>query len=215
MKIDKRELNRWFWFEDENGKIIEEEDIRDDAQYVTYHSLNPLRLSEEISTFNYDKEKGCRGFEHLVNFNTGFAAMQDVIIAMVNKGDYTLGEAIVLCATCCERCMNVLAYKYLDGKDGYEEYSEEWYKANTVCKFCKEDNIKNEHALCYDTKNSLMSDNVDSIPGMQAKWKLLENDYAYDDMFTYECSNCLSELCMSSDAFASYCPNCGAKMDKR
>lgn len=139
MKIDKRELNRWFWFEDENGKVIEKEDIKDNEQYVTYHSLNPLCLSEEISTFNYDQEKGYRGYEHLATFNTGFGAMQDVIIAMVNKGDYTLAEAIVLCATCCERCMNVLAYKYLDGKDGYAEYSGEWYRANTICKFCTEE----------------------------------------------------------------------------
>lgn len=144
MKIDKKELNRWFWFEDENGEVIEGEDITDNEQYATYHSLNPLRLSEEISTFNYDKEKGCRRYKYLGTFNTSFATMQDVIIAMVNKGDYTLGEAIMLCATCCERCMNVLAYKYLDGKDGYAEYSEEWYKVNTVCKFCKEYDIKKE-----------------------------------------------------------------------
>lgn len=54
----------------------------------------------------------------------------------------------------------------------------------------------------------------DVAPVIHAKWKILENEYAYDDMFTYECSNCLSELCMSSDAFAPYCPNCGAKMNK-
>lgn len=27
-------------------------------------------------------------------------------------------------ASCCERCANVLAYKYLDGKDGYAECSD-------------------------------------------------------------------------------------------
>lgn len=48
---------------------------------------------------------------------------------------------------------------------------------------------------------------------IHAKWKLLENDCAYDNMFTYECSNCLGELCMVSDNLAPYCPNCNAKMD--
>ena len=38
----------------------------------------------------------------------------------------------------CERCCNVLAYKYLNGKDGYAEYGEEWKKANTECRYCKE-----------------------------------------------------------------------------
>lgn len=62
---------------------------------------------------------------------------EDVILAMANSGDYTLSEALAVYANACERCMNVLAYKYLDGKDGYAEYSEEWKKANTVCEYCK------------------------------------------------------------------------------
>ena len=62
---------------------------------------------------------------------------QDVIMAMVNSGDYTLQEALVVYSTACERCMNVLAYKYLNGTDGYEEYSDEWKKCNTECDFCK------------------------------------------------------------------------------
>lgn len=62
----------------------------------------------------------------------------DVILAMVNSGDYTFNEAVIAYTTACERCMNVLAYKYLEGKDGYEEFSDEWMKADTVCEFCKD-----------------------------------------------------------------------------
>ena len=63
---------------------------------------------------------------------------QECIVAMVNSGDFTLEQAIYVFANSCERCMNALLYKYLDGKDGYEEYSEEWYKCGTECDFCKE-----------------------------------------------------------------------------
>lgn len=63
---------------------------------------------------------------------------EDLILAMANSGDYTLSEAICILANCCERCLNVLAYKYLDGKDGYPEHSEEWEKTNTSCEFCEE-----------------------------------------------------------------------------
>ena len=63
---------------------------------------------------------------------------QECIVAMVNSGDYTLEEAIYIYCNSCERCMNVLLYKYLDGADGYEEGSEEWKKANTVCDFCRD-----------------------------------------------------------------------------
>lgn len=62
---------------------------------------------------------------------------EDTIIAMVNSGDYTLSDAIAVYASSCERCMNVLTYKYSGGKDGYAEFSDEWKKANTVCDFCR------------------------------------------------------------------------------
>lgn len=74
----------------------------------------------------------------LIDFNTTIGGgNEDVVLAMANSGDYRLSEAITIFGNACERCMNVLAYKYLNGADGYEEYSEEWHKANTVCDFCK------------------------------------------------------------------------------
>lgn len=62
---------------------------------------------------------------------------QKCVVAMVNSGEYELDEALVVMASACERCMNVLAYKYLNGEDGYEKYSEQWKKANTKCDFCE------------------------------------------------------------------------------
>lgn len=165
MKIDKAELNRHVWYEDENGDIIPEinEYPCDPPQgAVTYHSMFPLEITEHVYSFNWyperkidkllykipairryldKKHKNDKVFHHLANFNTTIGGdNQDVIMAMVNSGDYTLNEAIMLLANSCERCMNVLAYKYLNGKDGYPEYSEEWKKCNTICRFCEEDN---------------------------------------------------------------------------
>jgi len=49
---------------------------------------------------------------------------------------YELGEAILIAANACERCMNTLAYQY--GLDwGYKEWSADWVKTNTKCKFCE------------------------------------------------------------------------------
>ena len=72
--------------------------------------------------------------------------------AMVNSGDFTLEQAIYVYANSCERCMNSLLYKYLDGKDGYPEYSEEWKKCNTQCDFCINEGENNNESdkLCYD-----------------------------------------------------------------
>lgn len=75
---------------------------------------------------------------HIADLNTTIGGgNQEVIMAMVNSGDYALEEALVVYSSACERCMNVLAYKYLNGKDGYPEHSEEWEKCNTVCDFCR------------------------------------------------------------------------------
>lgn len=78
-------------------------------------------------------------FTPLYNLHTNISGgNQDIIIAMVNSGDYTLSEALVVFSSACERCTNVLAYKYLNGADGYAEYSDEWKKCNTECDFCKD-----------------------------------------------------------------------------
>lgn len=61
-----------------------------------------------------------------------------IILAMANSGDFTLSEAISVYASACERCSNVLAWKYTNGKEGYEEFSEEWKRANTICDFCRD-----------------------------------------------------------------------------
>lgn len=48
---------------------------------------------------------------------------------------YTLDEAIIIATTACERCVNTLAYQY-GCSYGYPEMSDEWFRANTKCKFC-------------------------------------------------------------------------------
>lgn len=76
----------------------------------------------------------------LIDWHTSIGGgNEDVILAMANSGDYTLSEALAVFGNACERCMNVLAYKYLNGLDGYAEHSEKWEKCNTVCDFCRDE----------------------------------------------------------------------------
>lgn len=82
--------------------------------------------------------EGASSYE-LMTFHMHLCKLDDeCVVAMVNSGDYTLREAMAVMAQACERCGNVLIHKYLNGKDGYEEFSEEWFKANTECGFCKD-----------------------------------------------------------------------------
>ena len=137
MIIDKEILNRHIWLEDNDGNIKTFDYVpsKEEIAGMTRHVIFPLEITEHIS---FVKEDGTEGKEYDINCHIG-SGNEDVIIAMVSSGDYTLSEALMLWSKCCERCMNVLAYKYLNGKDGYEEYSEEWEKANTVCDFCREE----------------------------------------------------------------------------
>ncbi len=183
MNIDKDKLKYGLWYEDKDGNMLKPlgECLTPPKGTVTYHTMWPLELREDVSGFYTNKDtckhplkyrkrthgwikgiKGCRceacGKEKVGKSYIPFAFMrwedgaptyhmftgsthigrhsEDVILAMVHSGDYTLSEAIVVYGSACERCMNVLLYKYSDGKDGYEEYSDEWKKCNTECQFC-------------------------------------------------------------------------------
>ena len=158
MKINYDKLNKKFWFEDANGNEIDKEQIKD-GEIAYYRRCFPLKMNEELSEFSYRPKnpiikflcrksnrfykwisKGkARTFNHIYTVSTTYGGGQDCIVAMVNSGDFTLEQAIWVYANSCERCMNALAYKYLDGKDGYPEYSEEWKKCNTVCDFCRDE----------------------------------------------------------------------------
>lgn len=126
------------WYEDKDGKIIEFGDRvpdRNEIVGLTYHCMFPLEITEHIYSITDDGD-----YKHLMDMNTNIGGgNQEVIIAMVNSGEYSLSEALALWSQSCERCMNVLAYKYTDGKDGYAEHSEEWEKCNTVCRFCEDE----------------------------------------------------------------------------
>lgn len=151
---------RHSWWEDEQGNVLDLEKYQSPTEsekekYKFYHSCFPCQISHEISVYDYHlkgiyrklmklpivgrkiKKKNGKTFRHLGTFNTTYRGMSDCIVAMVNSGEYTLEQAIWICANACERCMNVLCYKYLEGKEGYAEYSEEWRKCNTECDFCK------------------------------------------------------------------------------
>lgn len=71
-------------------------------------------------------------------YSTESSYSGDLVVAMLR--DFTLFDAILIAANCCERCMNSLAHEY--GLDwGYPEFSEGWHKSNTECPFCKDHGI--------------------------------------------------------------------------
>ena len=116
--------------------------MNEELSEFSYRPKNPIikflcRKSNRF--YKWISKSKARTFNHIYTVSTTYGGGQDCIVAMVNSGDFTLEQAIWVYANSCERCMNALAYKYLDGKDGYPEYSEEWKKCNTVCDFCRDE----------------------------------------------------------------------------
>lgn len=70
-------------------------------------------------------------------FMTGTSSWpEDLVLAMILSKDYSPSQAILIATTACERCINVLANKY-KLEWGYAEFSDDWVKAKTTCKFCE------------------------------------------------------------------------------
>lgn len=163
MNINLDKYNRGHWFEDAEGNILPYEcslDIKEkykNGEMIYFKHSFPLEVHEYIDEYCYHPtnpfikllcryipgfynwfSKGKeRTFKTILDGRTTFGGGQECIVAMVNSGNYTLGEAIWIYANSCERCMNVLERKYLGEGFGYEEFSEEWEKAHTVCDFCR------------------------------------------------------------------------------
>lgn len=172
MQIDLTELKRYHWFEDVDGNVYETlaDNLPKDKDYFTYHVVKPCEYHDDLAEYTYHPEHLHSGnsfyqamlnfnwfynwmfnrmkkrgdnktFMHICTFNTTFND-GELIVAMVNSGDYTLEEAIYVYTNSCERCSNVLAYKYLNGNDGYPEYSNKWKNCHTSCKFCENEEEK-------------------------------------------------------------------------
>lgn len=155
MKINLTKLEKKHWFEDANGHEVEKDnpnvqfyrhcfplELHDYIDEYCYHPKNPIVkfLCRKSSWFyKWLSQRKPKTFRTILDGRTIYSSGQECIVAMVNSGDFTLEQAIWVYANSCERCMNSLLYKYLDGKEGYEEYSEEWKKCNTECDFCREE----------------------------------------------------------------------------
>ena len=83
----------------------------------------------------WPKKWDAYGSRPLMDFENGYP--EDVVIHLLGKG-YSLSHAILIAATACERCINVLTNE-INPENGYLEYSNEWKKAKTTCQFCEHD----------------------------------------------------------------------------
>lgn len=97
-------------------------------EFVYQHSQFPTTLAHTILLCEDGKSS------QLMRGETGWS--EDLVLAMVTSGTWRLSAAILIAANSCERCMNSLAHEY-GCTWGYPEYSEDWVKANTRCRFCE------------------------------------------------------------------------------
>ena len=91
------------------------------SQFPNYLRDSMLRLNEDGTS------------TAVMEGNRGFS--EDLVTAMVRNADWDVGDAIMVAAQSCERCMNVLASHY--GLDwGYKFSSKEYQECGTSCTMC-------------------------------------------------------------------------------
>lgn len=146
MDITKDKL-RILWYEDENGEFLGEPDyhsnrgpeIPEGSRYQV--SQFPLQLITTYLRMN-DDGTGAEMGHATASFP------ENLPVAIVNAGHWGLGDAILMSALSCERCLNVLLWEYqyyyplsrggVEHDRGYAEYTEEWLRCPTECLFCED-----------------------------------------------------------------------------
>jgi hypothetical protein len=131
MRIEKQMLCE-LWYENEDGeKFIPnygENFGNPPLGYFYQHGQFPTILRHSILKIE-------NGSSHEI-MAAEMSWSEDLVLSMANSGKWKLREAILIAANACERCMNSLAHEY--GLNwGYAEFSDEWEKCGTTCRFCR------------------------------------------------------------------------------
>lgn len=120
MNIDLKKLEKTHWFEDENGNEIASEEvdrlIRPGNKAIFYRHSFPLEIHDYIDEYCYHPKNPIikflcrksqrfynwisvgkeRTFKTILDGRTTYGSGQDCIVAMVNSGDFTLKQAILV-----------------------------------------------------------------------------------------------------------------------
>ena len=160
------------WYEDEDGNNLGEPKYSNDEAPV-----EPEGARYQLSQFpNYLRDSMLRLNDDgtstaVMEGNRGFP--EDLVTAMVRTAEWDVGDAIMVAAQSCERCLNVLCQCYLGADEGYKFASEPYWKCGTRCKLC--DHIDNapEESFKLATKSKAEKDdeNVQKMLRKEPKLK--------------------------------------------
>jgi len=148
MDISKVNFRR-LWVETEKGEIGEVDLINGEMPPVEQYPYAVSRFPQEVRTVYYRRREsdGLYGGKDQMFEGTSTFNGDALIIALVRGGGtwwtrlfgrlrkFSLGDAIILYTTACERCLNALYHQY-GVSGGYPEFSEEWCRCNTTCVMC-------------------------------------------------------------------------------
>lgn len=119
------------WYEDAYGRRIPDPMpglMGRPAGAARMVSRSPCEVRE--TTYRLDGNNGAT-IESLVTVTWS----EDLVLALVQHGGCTLGEAITFATAGCERCLNAACYDL--GLTGYRRGGPEWLAARTRCRFCE------------------------------------------------------------------------------
>lgn len=165
MKIDKKNFDYTWYSRYTDHYKISENQARDDMTDYYYHDCDPLIfkkvqkhyfLAGPDANTSPTKRKFYNALSWYRDFYDGrhgqtteieveevdLNGWDDLIIAMVVSGDFTLKEAMYAVAYACDRCRHALLWKYKEyhnRTDGYSDKSDEFRDSLARCHFCRYD----------------------------------------------------------------------------
>lgn len=158
-----------YYTRESDFEVINEDRMRDRMTDYYYHDENPLVIRHLVKHYflagpdgdanpikrkfyncvsayrNYYDGKYGQTTEIGLIKETDISApiWQDLVVAMVNSGDFTLADALYTVAHTCDRCRHVLLDKYADylkdpdNKVGYSQADPKFKSNNSRCNYCK------------------------------------------------------------------------------
>jgi len=162
-KINPKEFEfTWYSRGRDYGKISENQ-ARDDMTDYFYHDFDPLIFKKVYKHYylagpdantSPTKRKFYNALSWYRDFYDGrhgqtteveveeidLNEWDDLIIAMVVSGDFSLKEAMYAVANACDRCRHALLWKYRElhpRTDGYSHKSPEYRDSLARCNFCR------------------------------------------------------------------------------
>jgi len=134
-----RQVSQSIWYENEKGeRWYPDLAAGGPPTHPPGYPLQVSRLPNILVTRLYDLSEIRQGDSLVMTTEASYS--EDLVLGLVHRGGYSLGDAITIAGGACDRCMNSLAYA-VGLPWGFPQYGREWQNTHTECEWCRQQEV--------------------------------------------------------------------------